>query len=112
VSQAVNDSFARITDARGPRETDVAYRERLEAAKFTPHDLRRTVRSRLAALGVNSIVARKVLNHALDGMDRIYDRHAYLDEKRDALQRWTDELRAILAGADRKVVPIRAGARR
>ena len=47
--------------------------------QFVPHDLRRTVRSRLSALGVDPIVCRKVLGHALDGMDRIYNRHNYLE---------------------------------
>ena len=36
--------------------------------KFTPHDLRRTLRTKLAELGVNDIVAERVLGHKLQGM--------------------------------------------
>ena len=93
VSQAVNDNYPT-----------------LKIAKFVPHDLRRTVRSRLSALGVDHVVCRKVLNHSLDGMDAIYDRHEYLDEKRDALQRWANELRRIL-GSESSVVSITRAAR-
>lgn len=97
ISQAVNDNQDKLGVKR----------------RFTPHDLRRTVRSRLSSLGVDAIVSRKVLNHTLDGMDRIYDRHEYVDEKRDALQLWADELRRILDGGEQKVVPLdAAGARR
>ncbi len=39
------------------------------------HDLRRTVSTNLARLGVDPFVRRRVLNHALTGVDAIYDRH-------------------------------------
>ena len=63
---------------------------------YTPHDLRRTVRTRLAALGVDDIVAERVMGHELQGMARVYNQHRYLDEKRAALERWADELRRIV----------------
>jgi len=52
------------------------------------HDIRRTVRSKLAELRVPETVARKVLNHEQGKVDRIYNRYDYLDEKREALERW------------------------
>jgi integrase len=55
---------------------------------WTIHDIRRTVRSKLAELGVPREVARKVLNHEDGKVDRIYNRHEYLAEKREALGRW------------------------
>ena len=55
---------------------------------WTIHDIRRTVRSRLAELGVPREVARKVLNHEDGKVDRIYNRHEYLAEKREALEKW------------------------
>lgn len=75
-------------------------------AQFTPHDLRRTVRSKLAELGVSPVVAKKCLGHALEGMDAVYDRHEYLEEKRDALQKWADHLQAVVEGKKQKVVSI------
>jgi integrase len=55
---------------------------------WTIHDIHRTVRSKLAELGVPREVARKVLNHEDGKVDRIYNRHEYMAEKREALERW------------------------
>lgn len=55
---------------------------------WTIHDLRHTVRSKLAELRVPREVARKVLNHEDGKVDRIYNRHEYLAEKREALEKW------------------------
>jgi len=54
---------------------------------FTLHDLRRTCRSMLAEAGVAGHVAERCLNHKLKGVEGIYDRYDYLDERRDALQK-------------------------
>lgn len=63
------------------------------------HDLRRTVRSKLAELRVPREVARKVLNHEDGKVDRIYNRHEYLDEKREALEEWAKHLMALVLRA-------------
>ncbi|WP_028116421.1 tyrosine-type recombinase/integrase [Ferrimonas senticii] len=60
---------------------------------FTVHDLRRTCRSLLAELGVNGHVAERCLNHKLKGVEGIYDRHDYLTERREAL----DKLATVIA---------------
>ncbi len=62
---------------------------------FTPHDLRRTVRTKLAEIGVDDIVAEKVMSHKLQGVLGVYNRHPYLDEKRLALSRWEAHLKQI-----------------
>lgn len=62
---------------------------------WTIHDLRRTVRSKLAELRVPEIVARKVLNHETGKVDRIYNRHDYLNEKREALTKWEKSLLSL-----------------
>ena len=64
---------------------------------WTIHDIRRPVRSKLAELGVPEIVARKVVNHETGKVDRIYNRHAYLDEKREALTKWETMLLSLTA---------------
>jgi len=69
-------------------------------SQFTPHDLRRTLRTRLAELGVSDIVAERVLGHKLQGMLAIYNRHDYFVEKRQALERWENRLREILEMPD------------
>lgn len=53
---------------------------------FRVHDLRRTCRTLLASLGVPGHVAERCLNHKLKGVEGIYDRHDYFDERKEALQ--------------------------
>jgi integrase len=73
----------------------------------TVHDFRRTARTHLAALGVTPYVAERCLNHAVKGVEGIYNRHDFFDERRDALQRWADMLEQCeRGGAD--VVSLRA----
>jgi integrase len=68
-----------------------------KAAPPTPHDLRRTVGTRLAELRVPKEIRDRVLNHAVgDVGTKHYNVHDYADEKRDALTRWARELRAII----------------
>jgi len=71
---------------------------------FTVHDLRRTVRTQLSALGVSPHIAERVLNHKLRGVAGVYDRHDYLEERLQALQQWAVMLANIEAG--RQVVPL------
>jgi integrase len=54
------------------------------------HDIRRTIRSTLPKLGVQPYIAERLLNHVSSQteMERTYDLYSYLDEKRDALERW------------------------
>jgi len=69
---------------------------------FRPHDLRRTVATYMAKLGVDRTVLGKILNHkGLAGdsqVTAIYDRHSYMKEKRQAMNRWAGHLKQILAG--------------
>ena len=78
--------------------------------RFTPHDLRSTARSHLAALGVSVVVAERCLNHSLGGLLAVYDKHDYLTERRAALALWAGFVRACETGEKWKadnVVPIR-----
>ena len=74
---------------------------------WTLHDLRRTLRTNLAKLGIPRDIAERTLNHAMGELDRVYDHHDYRDEKRRALDAWADRLDLILNGdhGDR-VVPL------
>jgi integrase len=64
----------------------------------TPHDLRRTAASNMAALGINRLVISKILNHVESSVTSIYDRHGYDAEKRHALESWAAHLQGILSG--------------
>ena len=68
---------------------------RLDAAcgveNWTLHDLRRTLRSNWARLGISREVAEKYINHISgthSGMDRIYNRYDYLPEMRAAVAKY------------------------
>ncbi len=63
---------------------------------FTPHDLRRTVRTRLAEIGIADVIAERVLGHKLQGLLAVYNQHSYDAEKRQALQNWEQRLQEIL----------------
>lgn len=59
----------------------------LPGGYFTLGDLRRTVETRLAAEGVSREVRAQLQSHGLGGVQvRHYDRHEYLEEKREALE--------------------------
>jgi integrase len=65
------------------------------------HDLRRTVASGMARLGVRLPVIEKCLNHtggSFRGIVGVYQRHDFAAEKRDALQRWADHIDSIVRG--------------
>ena len=64
--------------------------------KWQVHDLRRTVRTRLAGLGVPDTVAEQIIGHGRKGLARVYDQHQYTDEMFDALERWAARLRSIV----------------
>jgi integrase len=63
------------------------------------HDLRRTAATRLAELGVAHPVVSKLLNHSprgVMGVTSIYNRYEYLDERREAMQRWAQRITEIV----------------
>lgn len=66
------------------------------SSRWTPHDLRRTARTGLARLKVPERQAEAVINHAKQGMVKIYDQYEYDDEKRDALLKWEAEVKRIV----------------
>lgn len=60
------------------------------------HDLRRTAATNMAELGIPLHTISRVLNHAEGGVTKIYARHSYLPEKRDALNKWEQRLQDII----------------
>jgi len=70
---------------------------------FTVHDLRRTCRSLLAREGIPGHVAERCLNHKLKGVEGIYDRYDYLDERREALQLIANKLAPVINHSSAKM---------
>ena len=61
----------------------------------------------MARLGIPPHVADKILNHqagTISGVAAVYQRHDFLSERKDALERWGAHVRKILtdASSDRR----------
>ena len=63
---------------------------------WTPHDLRRSVRTGLSRLQCTNEVAEAVLGHSRKGIEGTYDLHRYEAECRQWLQKWADHLDALI----------------
>lgn len=88
----------------GQRQSVSKAIERIRARSnvdFVPHDLRRTVASRLTGdLGIGRLTVAKILNHVETGVTAVYDRHSYDAEKKQALDAWGFRLEAIVSGQE------------
>lgn len=65
---------------------------------FTLHDFRRVCRSAMGAAKVAPHVAEYALGHLPQGMVKVYDRHDYLDERRDAFAQYADWVKGVVDG--------------
>jgi integrase len=84
-------------------ERDGAYQDVYGFAEpVVPHDLRRTLGTGFGALKYSRFIQDRVLAHKDNTIGGVYDRHAYLDEKREALEAWADHLAGIIYRARRK----------
>jgi integrase len=78
--------------------------------RFTPHDLRRTVATRMRELGISRGDVKLILNHVESDVTARYDRYDGLAEKRRALDLWAKRLMQIVTGEEpaENVVEMRA----
>lgn len=79
--RAVNRAISRMFDADEDGR-------KLEIPHFSTHDIRRTVATRLADLGIQPHVIERILNHVVAGVAGIYNRSEHLPERREALKVW------------------------
>lgn len=89
-------------------------KRRLDAAAKIPawviHDLRRSVATGMAEIGVQPHIVEAVLNHVSGskaGVAGIYNRSQYEAEKTAALARWDAHLADVLASKKTNVAPLR-----
>jgi integrase len=71
------------------------------------HDIRRSVATRMADLGVGPHIIEEILNHRSghkSGVAGIYNRSSYTNEVRAALALWHDHVRTLVEGGERKVL--------
>jgi integrase len=79
---------------------------------WTLHDLRRTAATGMARLNFPPHVVEKVLNHAsgtIRGVAAVYNRFAYLDERRAALEAWGRHVSGLAESTAGNVVALRRG---
>jgi integrase len=87
--------------------------KKLGLKPWTHHDIRRSVATGLANIGVQPHVVEQILNHQSGhkrGPAGIYNRSVYTNEVRAALALWSDHLRTLVEGGERKIVPMQRGA--
>lgn len=75
-------------------------------AYFVVHDLRRTCRSLLAANSVPSHIAERCLNHKLRGVEAIYDRYDYFEERKKALTELTTQIAPLVGTPSHEILKI------
>ncbi|TDX88474.1 phage integrase family protein [Neorhizobium sp. R1-B] len=81
--------------------------EQVTLRPFVNHDLRRTARTWLSGLKVPKVVAELIMAHTQKDLDAVYDQWAFIDERKDALQRWANKVRSVVEPPPENVVPIR-----
>ena len=108
----LGDSYVITLDGQKPRNNWKKDKDRLDALvqldDWTIHDIRRTVASGMARLGVSLVVIEKVLNHvsgSLAGIVGVYQRYEFADEKRAALQQWADHVEQLAASCRTAATP-------
>jgi integrase len=87
-SELVFGRFARGMWAEWKQRLDV-----LDLAPWVLHDIRRSVATGMAEIGILPHIIEAVLNHVSGhraGVAGIYNRARYLDDMREALERWAD----------------------
>ncbi len=81
-----------------------------ELPHWVHHDLRRSVATHMAEIGVQPHIIEAVLNHVSGhkgGVAGIYNRSTYDREKRIALDLWANHLLALVEGRETNVTPLK-----
>jgi integrase len=113
----IGERFALTSTGEAPSSGYSKGKRRLDALlppdmpDWRLHDLRRTVASGMARLGVSLPVIEKVLNHtsgSFAGIVGVYQRHGFSDEKRKALETWGRFVAALIERQAPNVISIRS----
>jgi integrase len=80
-----------------------------DTSKWVIHDIRRSVASGMARIGVPVPVVEKILAHrsgTFRGIVGTYQRHSFLPEMAVALQKWSDHVEQLVGAKPSKVVKL------
>lgn len=111
-----DNEFVLTTNGRVPAAGFGKHKARLDAllpadmSRWVVHDIRRSVATGLARIGVDVPTIEKVLNHVggtFAGVVGVYQRHDYVEEMRRALNRWGEHVERLVGGEPPKVVALR-----
>ncbi|MBN8963026.1 MAG: integrase arm-type DNA-binding domain-containing protein [Rhizobiales bacterium] len=93
-------SFSGFSKAKKALDVEIAKRRKAEGREKIPgwtlHDLRRTARTLMSRAKVPEDHAERSMGHIIAGVRGTYDRHKYLDEKREAFRKLADLVAIIL----------------
>jgi integrase len=116
----IGTEYVLTTNGKAPASNYAKNKRRLDALlpddmpAWRLHDIRRSVASGMARLGVNLPVIEKVLNHrsgSFAGIVSVYQRHDFAAEKRRGLEAWGAYVEQLITHKAAKVVALRDGRR-
>jgi integrase len=96
ITKAVHDRIRSVALKGRTKSTGALM---LSGGEWSPHDLRRTMASRMGDLGVAPHVIERCLNHIQQGIVGVYQRQEYLVERQAAFELWGRKLEAIARNA-------------
>jgi integrase len=105
IAELTNEAGFVFANARGGPidRLDDAMRDackKIGAERATPHDLRRTHGTTVAALGFGREAMNRVQNHREGGIASVYDRHQYAEENRRVMEAVAARIMALVTGED------------
>jgi integrase len=110
-----SNGFCAYSDGKAALDQRITVTRQETGAEPMPawviHDLRRSVATHMAEIGVQPHIVEAVLNHASGhkaGVAGTYNKATYERDKRQALDLWGERVMALVEGRGSNVVPLRA----
>jgi hypothetical protein len=91
--------FSGFSKAKRRLDETIAELADRELSEWDLHDLRRSVATGMAKLGMQPVVIEACLNHVTgvrSSIASVYNLHSYEAEKREALTRWAEHVEKIV----------------
>jgi integrase len=111
IAQLEGDGFV-FANSRGSAvgKLDDAMRAicaKLKVERATPHDLRRTHGTMIAALGFGRDAMNRIQNHVEGGIASVYDRHQYSAENKKIMETVAAHIMTLIEGVPANVITAR-----